>query len=178
MYVDDPIRTVSPMTNLEKLQNETKKDKKFVKDYYHSQNTNWIKHPILNYIKKLFFYEDRNYSIIEILFTNIFISIAYLLINSSFLKIGFDYFIFHWVLLFSFIIFLVYINILKFKGVILIFIIYITSIILTNNVVYNASCEGIYKNEYENIIVDNNLSEFDFFIQNINKLNLFKSKEQ
>lgn len=176
MFVDDPIRTVSPMTNLEKLQNETKKDKKFVKDYYNSQNTNWIEHPILNYIKKLFFYEGRNDSIIEILFINIFISIAYLLINSSFLKIGFDYFIFHWVLLFSFIIFLVYINILKFKGVILTFIIYITSIILTNNVVYNASSEGIYKNEYENIIVDNNLSKFDFFIQNINKLNLFKSK--
>jgi len=179
MFVDDPIRYSSYVSrNLENLENESKKDRKFIKDYYNTQNTNWKEHPILDLFKRLFMYINTKYTFIENIIMNLFMSISYLLINSSILKLGYDYFIYSWILLSTFIIFLVYINFVKYKGFILTFIIYLSSIFLTNHIIYNASIEGIYKKEYCEIVKDNNLTEFGFFIENIQQLNLFKTKEK
>ena len=179
MYIDDPIRNSSYVSRtLENLEKESKNDRKFIKEYYNTKNTNWKEYPILDIFKSLFLYINRKYTFIENIIMNLFMCISYLFLNSSILKLGYDYFIYSWILLSTFIIFLVYINFVKYKGFILTFIIYLSSIFLTNHIVYNASKEGIYKKEYCKIVKDNNLTEFDFFIENIQQLNLFKTKEK
>ena len=62
---------------------------------------------------------------------------------------------------------IIILNITKLKGCIITIIIYIWSTITVNNLIYDMSKDGIYKQEYNKMIVDNNLSKTEFFIENI-----------
>jgi len=180
-FVDDPIRTVYQYDNyLEDLRKETKKDQDFIKNYYKNNRDNYITNihnNIKNMLKRLFlvnFIEDYCESVHNDILITIFFSILYFFGNLSLLKIGYDYFSYFYFLLASFTILIIILNITKLKGFLIPIIIFIWSTISINNLIYDISKENIYKSEYNKMIVDNNLSKTDFFIENIKQLNLLK----
>ena len=162
------------MSEIDKLTKQLEKDKKSIQTYYQNNRTNFVINPILYYIKRLFTFSDENYSIETNIIINFFILISYFIGNSCLLKLGYDYLYYPYFLILTMTILIIGMYMIRFKGIIVSLLIYIGSIFWMNNIIYNACIERNYKQEYQEIIFDNNLSEIEFFYYNIQKLNLFK----
>ena len=180
-FVDDPIRTVYKYDSyLEELKKETNKDKDFINSFYRNNRANSINNisnNIKNIIRNLFvvnFIKDYNKLLINDILITIGFAILYLYGNTALLNFGYIYLAYVYFLLLSFTILIIILNISKFRGFLTTIILFVSSIIIMNNSVYNASKENIYNEKYHKMIVDNNLSKTEFFIENIKQLNLLK----
>lgn len=180
-FVDDPIRIVYKYDSyLEDLRKEIGKDKDFIKSYYKNDRANSITNTcnkVKNIIRSLFvitFFKDYTKLLTNDILITIGFAIGYFYGNLALLNFGYINLSYAYFLLLSITILIIILNFSKFRGIITTILLFVSSVIIMNNSVYNASKEGIYNDVYQKMIIDNNLNKTDFFIENIKQLNLLK----
>lgn len=173
--------------NLDILSSTLQKDKKEILEYYRSTSNktkfnNWIRTSgILNFIKRLFVfdYDNKEFSLSDSIFLTVTISFIQFILNSCLLKLGYNYEIYPIIILILILLLLCYIIVNKFQTILTCLLIYFFSIFYMNNLIYNSSKEGTFKQSYQTMIIDNNLDKNQFFIENLqtyknNKLKLIR----
>lgn len=177
------------MENIDSLTKSLKEDKEYISQYYSSVSNDKKamlsklskKYGISNFIKRLFIfdYDEDMFCLFDSIFATIFICFAIFGIVCSLCKVGYNNDSFPIFLLISFIMFLYYIIVSKFQTVITTTLVFLFSVFWINSRVYDVSKAGNYKQKFEKMIVDDNMTKNEFFIENLqtyknNKLKLFK----
>ena len=175
------------MENIDSLIKSLKEDREYISEYYSSVSNKAMlselskKYGISNFIKRLFIfdYDEDLFCIFDSIFATVFICFAIFGSVCSLCKVGYNNDSFPIFLLISLILFLYYIIVSRFQTIVTTTLVFIFSVFWVNSRVYETSKAGNYKQKYEKMIVEQNMTKNDFFIENLqtinnNKLKLFK----